>query len=630
MTDTPLISVVTVSYNQALFLDQALQSVLLQHYPKLEYIVVDGGSADDSVNIIKRYADHITWWVSEPDSGQSDALNKAISHATGEIIGWLNSDDTYSLGALNAVAAAFSDPDISIVMSETYGVIDTSGSLIATCRNNYTDYDSLVAFWKTCGMTINQPCIFFRRALLKDERYFVDQNLHFAMDYDLWLRLAQKAQITIIDGLWANYRIHVSSKSFSQVMHFCSEWKKVSRRYWGRAFSPRWFRFALSSISYKVMNKICPKKPFFSDSGYQYGPPQQLINRKPLVTVLICNYNYERFLSQAINSALLQTWRPLEIIVVDDGSTDGSRSILENYRDRDRVRVILKENGGQASAFNLGIAEARGEIICFMDSDDLWFPEKVTKVVSKYLEAPWGLVCHDLTVIDSDGRKLNGDTYAHLNNIDLVHGDLFLLLLERGLPWVFSPTSGMSLQSSIAKKLLPLPTEDWKICADNLIAYGSTCHAPTGVIKESLGSYRYHDTNGFAVPRKDLIWTRVEIIIRTVAVNDFLASHLSHINRSLPINIMDSYHFYRSVCFIAKKQPWRSLVNLLKKNIKYHFRENLSIASPFNSVRYIVLDMLLACLIVLDLPSPYRQYRKHFNERILCFTQHTKEHLMSG
>lgn len=367
-------------------------------------------------------------------------------------------------------------------------------------------------------------------------------------------------------------------------------------------------------------------RPIYLNYDIDYAE-HRIASNKPLVTALICNYNYGRYLPRTIDSVLAQTWKPIEILVIDDGSTDESRSILDRYKHL--IRIIYKENGGQASAFATGIMEARGEIICFLDSDDLWSPNKVAKVVEKFMEAPWGLVCHDLKVIDSNGEIISNKSYAQLNNIDLLQGDLFLFLFERGLPWVFSPTSGMSLLSSIAKKLLPLPTEDWKICADNLIAYGSICHAPTGVIKESLGSYRYHDSNGFAVSRKDLIWTRVEIIIRTVAVNDFLASHLSHINRSLPINIMDSYHFYRSVCFIARKQPWRSLANLLKKNIKYHFRENLSIASPFNSVRYIVLDILLACLIVLDLPSPYRQYRKHFNERILYFTQHTKEHLMS-
>jgi len=236
----PKISIITPSYNQALYLEQSIQSVLSQEYPDLEYIIVDGDSKDGSVDVISKYNSSITWWVSEPDKGQSDALNKGFARATGDIIGWLNSDDTYQPGTLAKVAEIFKDDSITIAMSEYFGFMNDAGAIYDYKINKYIDHKTLIRYWETNGMTINQPCVFFRRELIKTMCPVLDVSLNYAMDYDLWLRLCSVKPFHVVPGHWANYRFHDESKSGKGFDSFYLEWRLVSRRYWGRQYSPGW------------------------------------------------------------------------------------------------------------------------------------------------------------------------------------------------------------------------------------------------------------------------------------------------------------------------------------------------------------------------------------------------------
>ena len=252
----PTISIVTPSFNQSLYIEKSIQSVLSQEYPNLEYIIIDGGSKDGSVDIISRYKEYITYWVSEPDKGQSDALNKGFARATGDIIGWLNSDDTYQPGTLREVAATFKDVSIHIAMSEYFGFMKDSGEIYDFKKNEYINHNTLIRYWKTNGMTINQPCVFFRREMIKNMHPVLDVTLNYAMDYDLWLRLSAVKPFHVVPGRWANYRFHDESKSGKGFNNFYPEWRSVSRRYWGKRYSIGWLRHWLSWHCHTQFRKI--------------------------------------------------------------------------------------------------------------------------------------------------------------------------------------------------------------------------------------------------------------------------------------------------------------------------------------------------------------------------------------
>lgn len=361
--------------------------------------------------------------------------------------------------------------------------------------------------------------------------------------------------------------------------------------------------------------------------GFHDHPPYQLEDPEPLVTAIICNYNYGRYLPQAIESALGQTWKPLEVIVVDDGSTDKSREILGRYREK--IKVILKENGGQASAFNVGIREARGEIICFLDSDDYWHPNKVDRVVAKYLEAPWGLVCNDVHLVDEVGRSFTNMTWSKFAKVHLHSGYLLNEVIEQGYPWLFSPTTGMSLPRNLARRITPLPEREWRICADTPLAYSAICHGHVGVIKEPLGSYRIHDTNSFAAMHGDSVATRLVLLIHPVRRYLFLGDYLKGLGQNLNIAPKDNYFYYRDWVLVATRRPWRYLPHLYKRNLnvlKKLPRKNLS---SIRMLKFLLLDTFVSLAILVHLPIRYFRCRERFRREVELLDPQTATYLTS-
>lgn len=203
-----LISIVTPSYHQASYIEQTIQSVLSQDYPQIEYLIVDGGSTDDTVDIIKKYEDQIAWWTSEKDGGQTDAINKGFARAKGDILAWINSDDTYEPGAISAAVKYLQEqPEVGMVYGDC-NYINEAGRVIGKFHAAQTNYRLLRR-----GYThIPQQTMFVRAELWKQVGP-LDPSFYFAMDYDLWTRLAARTKIKYIPQTWANFRLHTSGKT---------------------------------------------------------------------------------------------------------------------------------------------------------------------------------------------------------------------------------------------------------------------------------------------------------------------------------------------------------------------------------------------------------------------------------
>jgi hypothetical protein len=211
------ISIVTPSFNQASFLEQTLRSVLDQDYPDLEYLVVDGGSTDGSVEIIRRYAGQLAWWVSEKDRGQAEGINKGLARATGEVVAWLNSDDLYQPGAFTAAVQALeAHPECGMVFGDMLA-LDGEGRLINIQRFGDWGLEDLMQF-----RIIGQPSVFMRRSVL-EKVGFLDLNYHFLLDHQLWLRMAQAAPICHVPQVWSAARFHPAAKNVGQAASFGRE-----------------------------------------------------------------------------------------------------------------------------------------------------------------------------------------------------------------------------------------------------------------------------------------------------------------------------------------------------------------------------------------------------------------------
>jgi GT2 family glycosyltransferase len=224
--ELPLVTIVSPSLNQGAYVEQAIESVLGQDYPRLEYIVVDGGSTDGTLETLRRYEGRLRW-ISERDAGQAAAINKGFAMGSGEILGWLNCDDGYEPGAITRVVRSFlARPDVMMVYGEAR-FVDAAGRDLGLCKQvEPFDLDRLV-HW---GDIVVQPAAFFRRAAF-EALSGLDETLHWTMDYDLWIRIGRRFPVLYVPERLAWYRLTGANKTLRGGQLRLAEIAAVGRRH---------------------------------------------------------------------------------------------------------------------------------------------------------------------------------------------------------------------------------------------------------------------------------------------------------------------------------------------------------------------------------------------------------------
>ena len=315
---------------------------------------------------------------------------------------------------------------------------------------------------------------------------------------------------------------------------------------------------------------------------------------KPIVSIIINNYNYERFLAEAIDSALNQTYTNIEVIVVDDGSTDNSRNVISAYGTR--IVPILKSNGGQISALNAGVEASQGEIIFFLDADDMFLPQKVEKVVELFKqvdrESPDAMLSNYIDTINEAGQAIDIGILDTLttkfawNHLPEIRGRRSRLV-EKGLtrlstpeqtfqfaskyrfiPFLAMPTSGIAITSSLAKKVFPLPSNEinYLIGADEFVVKGASLFGNVYLTDSILTKYRIHGKNS------DWHWSSnpvrlMDFVSVTQVVDGFLNSKLRLVGKKAVFSQLSSI---QAKGFYREHYGSRELFELAVKVIKWH------------------------------------------------------------
>jgi glycosyltransferase involved in cell wall biosynthesis len=233
MSNLPLVSIVTPSYNQGQFLEETILSVLNQDYPNIEYIIMDGGSTDGSVDIIRKYEDRLAYWVSEPDKGQADAINKGWAMASGDILAWLNSDDLYVPGAVRFAAIWLNEHSETGVMYGDLQCIDEFGNPLYMFPTKPFNYMDLLY-----RCFIPQPSTFMRSNVI-DKTGPLDANLHMGLDYDLWLRAGLVTKLEYVPKLLSKFRIHQNMKGLTKYSRKARELIHIHQQLYSRNDLPQ-------------------------------------------------------------------------------------------------------------------------------------------------------------------------------------------------------------------------------------------------------------------------------------------------------------------------------------------------------------------------------------------------------
>lgn len=353
----PKISVVTVSFNQGRFIEKNIQSVLAQNYPNFEHIIVDGGSTDETLDILRKYP-HLKW-TSAKDDGQSDALNKGFSRATGDIIAWLNSDDWYADGAFHAVATALED--YPVVLGQA-GETDIDGNLIRVVENPPRNFYDLARYWIPFAW-VAQTSVFFRRSILEEVKRvdgtYLDLDLYFVMDLDLWFRIALKAPfIRHIPQVLSYFRIYDSNKTGARPKATQRECSRVYRRYMnGLNPSEQRLSYIMPMKESSELAKASMKS-FIQQSNVDFD-------------IFIVDYAADKAMSKGVHEFALDLCEAIPQIT---------------------VRYARSSHPSELAAFSTGVQKAVAPIVGFLQPGDTLDPDATHLALRQFTVDTVGLV----------------------------------------------------------------------------------------------------------------------------------------------------------------------------------------------------------------------------------------------
>jgi glycosyltransferase involved in cell wall biosynthesis len=263
-----------------------------------------------------------------------------------------------------------------------------------------------------------------------------------------------------------------------------------------------------------------------TDNGAGRMQPIRLpaLPERPLVTVVMANYNYGAYVGQAIQSVLRQTYADFEVIVCDDGSTDDSCEVIQRYVDQDqRVQLVRKPNGGQASCWNVAYLHSRGDLLCPLDADDAFYPHKLQTLSNHFRRYPdSGLVVHAMTVLDGSGREVQQIPFF----TRFEQGWIAEAVIRRGGRWRYMPSSGLAFRRELGRFLFPIPEQAFRSHADSLVVTLAPLLTKVIAVEEPLAYYRVHGANWIGGSFRDRITATkvVDATSRTIrAINSRLA-----------------------------------------------------------------------------------------------------------
>jgi len=418
----PLIGIVVPSLNQGQYLRDTLKSIFDQHYPHLQVIVMDGGSVDESVDIIRSYEDRLAYWQSRPDGGQSAAINEGVKRCTGELVAWLNSDDFYWGDSLWMVGRAYRDyPGRGLYIGNGLRFNQTGGGYAPFNRKhlalnrevliNGVDY-------------VLQPATFFLRSAW-EEAGGLKPELHFCMDWDLLIRIARLYPAVLINEFLAVSREHPETKTTRGNLARAFEIAHMVGTHSHQEITPGSLFYLLENLlglidgsslgalreyfvkGIEIVREQSAQQYGFNDGFPEVGDPQDSLylpfvvrrtndrrtpyhcdkDELPSISVITPSLNQAPFLEKTLKSILEQDYPKLEAIVIDGGSNDGSVDIIKRY-DHRLTHWISEPDRGPAHAINKGFEMANGEVVAWLNSDDMYADGALWEAGKAFAEDP--------------------------------------------------------------------------------------------------------------------------------------------------------------------------------------------------------------------------------------------------